>query len=45
MTFVKFCEFIFNKYPHMDGSVLLSMCEVAYKELIIEEENDEHETN
>ena len=37
MSFIHFCQFIFNKYPDIDGYVLLGMCEVAYKELQEEE--------
>jgi hypothetical protein len=37
VSFVKFCEMMFRRYPHMDGNQLLSMCEVAYKEIIEEE--------
>lgn len=45
MSFVQFCEFIFKKYPYMDGSVLLYMCDVAYSELTIEEEMYNNETS
>jgi hypothetical protein len=38
MSFIDFCQFIFKKYPHMDGNQLLAMCEVAYKEIQEEEQ-------
>lgn len=37
MSFIRFCELMFKRYPNMDGALLLSMCEVAYKEIQEEE--------
>lgn len=39
LSFIQFCEFVFKRYPEIDGNVLLSMCEVAYAEIQEEEEN------
>jgi hypothetical protein len=38
MNFINFCEMIFGRYPNMDGALLLSMCDVAYQELLEEEQ-------
>jgi hypothetical protein len=42
VSFFEFCHFIFKKYPSMEGNLLLSMCEVAYREIVEEENGGNH---